>query len=60
MVKLLLIVNTLLTFPFGIAALAAPVQVFAQFGIELSAYSLPSAVRRSQVSGSAFRAPRRT
>jgi hypothetical protein len=35
MVKLLLIVNTLLTFPFGIAALAAPVQVFAQFGIEL-------------------------
>jgi hypothetical protein len=33
--KLLLIVNTLLTLPFGIAALAAPVQVFAQFGLKL-------------------------
>ena len=35
MVKLLLIVNTLLTLPFGIAALAAPAEVFAQFGLKL-------------------------
>ena len=35
MVKLLLIVNALLTLPFGIAALAAPAEVFAQFGLTL-------------------------
>lgn len=34
-VKLLLVVNTLLTLPFGVAALAAPVEVFAQFGVAL-------------------------
>ncbi|MGE0313385.1 MAG: hypothetical protein AB7P21_17380 [Lautropia sp.] len=37
MIKLLLIVNTLLTFPFGVAALAAPAEVFAQFGVKLDA-----------------------
>ena len=37
MVKLLFIVNTLLTFPFGIAALAVPVELFAQFGLKLDA-----------------------
>lgn len=35
MVKPLLIVNTLLTLPFGVAALAAPAEVFAQFGLKL-------------------------
>lgn len=35
MVKWLLVLNTLLTLPFGIAALAAPVEVFARFGLEL-------------------------
>lgn len=35
MVKLLLIINTLLTLPFGIAALIAPVAVFTQFGVKL-------------------------
>ena len=35
MVKLLLIINTLLTLPFGVVALAAPVEVFAQFGLSL-------------------------
>lgn len=37
MVKWLLIVNTLLTLPFGVAALVAPAAVFAQFGLNLDA-----------------------
>ncbi|GAA4409911.1 hypothetical protein [Quisquiliibacterium transsilvanicum] len=37
MVKLLLVINTLLTLPFGIDALAAPAEVFAQFGLKLDA-----------------------
>lgn len=36
-VKRLLIVNALLTFPFGVVALAAPAAVFAQFGLQLDA-----------------------
>jgi hypothetical protein len=37
MVRLLFIVNTLLTLPFGVLALAAPSALFAQFGIQLDA-----------------------
>lgn len=37
MVRSLLLVNTLLTLPFGLAALVAPVEVFAQFGVALDA-----------------------
>jgi hypothetical protein len=37
MVKNLFVVNALLTFPFGLLALAAPAAVFAQFGLELDA-----------------------
>jgi hypothetical protein len=36
-VKGLFIVNALLTFPFGVLALAAPVALFAQFGLRLDA-----------------------
>jgi hypothetical protein len=36
-VKRLLIVNVLLTLPFGVVALAAPAAVFAQFGLHLDA-----------------------
>ena len=37
MVKALFIVNALLTFPFGVLALAAPAALFAQFGLRLDA-----------------------
>jgi hypothetical protein len=37
MVKMLLVVNGLLTLPFGIAALAMPTALFAQFGLQLDA-----------------------
>jgi hypothetical protein len=36
-VKGLFIANALLTFPFGVAALAAPAPLFAQFGLRLDA-----------------------
>ena len=35
MVKSLFVVNALLTFPFGVVALAAPAALFAQFGLRL-------------------------
>jgi hypothetical protein len=34
-VKSLFVVNALLTFPFGVLALAAPAALFAQFGLHL-------------------------
>ena len=37
MVKSLFVLNALLTFPFGVLALAAPVALFAQFGLQLDA-----------------------
>ncbi len=37
MAKILFIINAVLTFPFGVAALAAPAQLFAQFGVQLDA-----------------------
>ena len=37
MVKKLFIVNAVLTFPFGVAALAAPAVLFASFGLPLDA-----------------------
>ena len=37
MVKSLFILNALLTFPFGVLALAAPAALFAQFGLQLDA-----------------------
>ena len=37
MVKYLLVLNGLLTLPFGIAALAMPTALFAQFGLQLDA-----------------------
>jgi hypothetical protein len=39
MIKWLLVVNTLLTLHFGVAALVAPAEVFAQFGQSLDAPS---------------------
>jgi hypothetical protein len=36
-VKSLFILNALLTFPFGVFALAAPASLFARFGIQLDA-----------------------
>jgi hypothetical protein len=36
-VKSLFILNALLTFPFGVLALAAPAGLFAQFGLQLDA-----------------------
>jgi len=36
-VKSLFIINTVLTFPFGVLALAAPAALFAQFGLQLDA-----------------------
>jgi hypothetical protein len=36
MVKILLIVNALLTLPFGVFALIMPLPVFAQFGVQLN------------------------
>ncbi len=36
MVKVLLILNSLLTFPFGVLALAMPSAVFARFGLQLN------------------------
>ena len=35
MVKFLLVLNTLLTLPFGVIALASPGGLFAQFGLQL-------------------------
>ena len=35
MVKFLLVLNTLLTLPFGVIALASPGALFAQFGLQL-------------------------
>ncbi len=37
MTKALFYINAVLTFPFGVAALAAPAAVFAQFGVRLDA-----------------------
>ncbi len=37
MVKRLLILNVLLTFPFGVLALAAPAALFSPFGLQLNA-----------------------
>ena len=37
MVKTLFILNALLTFPFGVLALASPAALFAQFGLQLDA-----------------------
>lgn len=37
MVQSLLVINSLLTVPFGVAALLAPAAVFAQFGVPLDA-----------------------
>ena len=37
MVKILFIINAVLTFPFGVAALAMPAQLFAHFGVQLDA-----------------------
>ena len=37
MVKSLFVLNALLTFPFGVLALAAPAALFAQFGLRLDA-----------------------
>jgi len=40
MVKFLFVLNTLLTLPFGIVALAIPGVLFAQFGLQLDAAGL--------------------
>ena len=40
MVKFLLVLNTLLTLPFGIVALAIPGVLFAQFGLQLDAAAI--------------------
>ena len=37
MVRILLVLNTLLTLPFGIAALFSPDRLFAEFGLSLDA-----------------------